>query len=107
MCTVEAPQKPQVVMAVRGGYPRDLNLYQAQKAIAAAEKVVAPGGVIILSARCEEGLGSGVYFERLRQRSDPQTVIERFEREPFTVDAMKAYFLAPALQRAKLFAVSD
>ena len=105
--TAEVPHRAEIVVAVAGGYPRDINLYQAQKAIASAERVVTHGGAIILTARCEEGLGSGVYFEWLRQASRPEEVIERFEREAFTEGAMKAYFFARALQRAKLSVVSD
>ncbi len=46
-----------------GGYPKDINLYQAQKALDNAKHAVRDGGVVILAASCAEGLGEEV-FER-------------------------------------------
>ena len=55
----------QVVLTTNGGYPLDRNLYQAVKGMAAAERVVAPGGTIVLAAQCIDGLPGGGAFERL------------------------------------------
>ena len=41
-----------VVLTTNGGYPLDRNLYQAVKGMAAAERVVAPGGIIVVAAAC-------------------------------------------------------
>ena len=54
-----------VVLTTNGGYPLDRNLYQAVKGMAAAERVVSPGGTIIVAAECSDGLPGGGAFERL------------------------------------------
>jgi nickel-dependent lactate racemase len=54
-----------VVLATNGGHPLDRNLYQAVKGMAAAERVVTDGGVIVLAAPCGDGIPSGSAFERL------------------------------------------
>lgn len=46
-----------VVIASSGGYPKDINLYQATKALSSAKEAVREGGDIILIARCNEGMG--------------------------------------------------
>ena len=48
-----------VVLTTNGGYPLDRNLYQAVKGMAAAERVVAPGGVIVMAAACERRRARG------------------------------------------------
>jgi len=54
-----------VVLTTNGGHPLDRNLYQAVKGMAAAERVVSPGGTIIVAAECTDGLPGGGAFERL------------------------------------------
>ena len=50
-------QPADVVIASCGGFPKDINAYQAQKALDAAVQAVKPGGTIIWVAECREGLG--------------------------------------------------
>ena len=58
------PVKPvEIVVTCAGGRPKDLNLFQAQKALDNAKNAALPGGSIILVAECCEGLGHPV-FER-------------------------------------------
>jgi nickel-dependent lactate racemase len=52
---VEIGRKYDVVVTSPGGFPKDINLYQAHKALEVAFKCVRPGGVIILLAECREG----------------------------------------------------
>ena len=52
-----------IVVTCAGGRPKDLNLFQAQKALDNAKNAALPGGSIILVAECCEGLGHPV-FER-------------------------------------------
>ncbi len=54
-----------VVLTTNGGYPLDRNLYQAVKGMAAAERVVADGGTIVVAAECVDGLPGGGAFEQL------------------------------------------
>lgn len=47
-----------VVVLSAGGYPHDINLLQAHKAMRHAVQGVKPGGTILYFAKCEEGVGS-------------------------------------------------
>lgn len=47
-----------LVLASAGGYPKDINLIQAHKAIDNGAAFVRDGGTLILLAECPEGIGS-------------------------------------------------
>ena len=65
-----------LVITTNSGYPLDLNLYQGVKGMAAAARIVKPGGLIILAAECREGVPSGSPHERLlRQVSGPEALL--------------------------------
>jgi nickel-dependent lactate racemase len=52
-----------IVVASCGGYPHDVNLIQAHKALDAASRACEPGGKIILLADCEDGLGRSDFLD--------------------------------------------
>jgi nickel-dependent lactate racemase len=55
--TINIKEKREVVVVSCGGYPSDINLIQAHKTLDAAAEACIPGGMILLFAECEEGLG--------------------------------------------------
>lgn len=86
-----------IVVCSPGGYPKDIDLHQSQKALASAEVVARKGGVIILVAECRDGVGK--FAKWLVEAKDPQDVIDAFERNGFTPDhSSKAFMLARALK---------
>jgi nickel-dependent lactate racemase len=92
------PRKYDVVIVTPGGFPRDIDLHQAQKAMSTAELVVADGGVIVVVAECADGIGK--FAAWLRGAKSPQDVIERFKREGFTREhSSKAFMCARALAK--------
>jgi nickel-dependent lactate racemase len=56
-CSVNVPAKRDVVIASCGGFPHDINLIQAHKALDMAALACNDGGTIILLAECGDGLG--------------------------------------------------
>ena len=95
---VTLPHKYDLVVVTPGGHPRDINLHQAQKAMATAELVAADGGVIVLVAECSDGIGK--FAAWLRDAKSPQDVIDRFRREGFTREhSSKAFMCARALAK--------
>ena len=54
---VTIPRKADIVITTPGGFPKDINLYQAQKALDNAKHAVRDNGIIILLASCSEGYG--------------------------------------------------
>ena len=54
-----------VVISTNGGHPLDRNLYQAVKGMAAAERIVARGGAVLMAAACGDGVPDDGAFARL------------------------------------------
>ncbi len=50
-------EKADIVIVSAGGFPKDIDLYQASKALINAKEAVKKNGVIILLAKCIEGFG--------------------------------------------------
>lgn len=105
-CEVKVGQLADIVITSPGGHPRDINLWQSQKALSTAEVLVKPGGTIILVAECRNGFGEGVFRDWLVEAKTPEEVIERFRLEGFNVGSNKAFMVARALTKARIIIVS-
>lgn len=107
VCETAVPHPMDVVIASPGGYPKDINLYQAQKALAHACELVRTGGSVILVAECREGAGDDLYEAWMAAAATPQDIVTRFEREGFRMGAHKAYLFARSLLKAQTYLVSS
>lgn len=102
----ELPQAADIVLVSQGGAPKDLNLYQTQKALDNARHAVRPGGVIVLIGSCKEGLGERVFEQWMTQSESPDAMIERIGRD-FQLGGHKAAAIAMTLKKAEIYLVSD
>ena len=100
------PQAADIVLVSQGGAPKDLNLYQTQKALDNARHAVKQGGIIILIGSCREGLGERVFEEWMTRSPSPEAMIERIGRD-FQLGGHKAAAIAMTLRKAKIYLVSD
>jgi nickel-dependent lactate racemase len=103
---VRIPQLADIVLVSAGGYPKDVNLYQAQKAIDNAKYAARDGGIIILVAECREGLGHHTFEAWMREACSPDDLLERIQRE-FVIGGHKAAAIAGLLKRCRVFMVSS
>lgn len=103
LCQVEIDCMYDVVIASAGGYPKDINLYQAQKAMTHASQFCRQGGMILLFAECREGAGSQGYLDFMINMENPNQVIEKFSQTGFTVGPHKAYQVAEILRKCRVF----
>ena len=73
-----------VVVTSNSGYPLDMNLYQGVKGMAAAARVLRPGGLLILACECSEGVPAGSPFDKLlRATSGPDNILEKLAQPGF------------------------
>ncbi|SHH51562.1 nickel-dependent lactate racemase [Clostridium grantii] len=103
---IKIKEKADVVITTPGGYPKDLNLYQAQKALDNAKHAVKDKGIIIFLASCSEGLGSQIFEEWLVSAEKSEDLIDRIKKD-FKLGGHKAAAIAVVLQKCKIFLVSD
>ncbi len=93
MYKVRIPRRADIVIATPGGFPKDLNLYQAQKALDNAKHAVREGGIIILAAECPEGLGEDVFADWLNEAECIDDLITRVKTD-FRLGGHKAAAIA-------------
>ena len=60
---VPIEQKADVVIVSCGGYPKDINLYQAVKSLFNAVQAIKEGGLLVFLAECREGGGAPEFFD--------------------------------------------
>lgn len=103
---VKIPQRADIVLVSPGGYPKDINLYQAQKALDNAKHAVRDGGVIVLCAACTEGLGEEVFERWMTTAESTQFMTEEIQRN-FELGGHKAAAIGMVMERCRVFLVSD
>ncbi|HEX7556296.1 MAG TPA: nickel-dependent lactate racemase, partial [Leptolinea sp.] len=101
------PQRVDMVIASAGGYPKDINLYQAQKAMTHASLVLRPGGIILLAAACEEGVGSQTYENFMENVNSFDETMTKFTQQGFSVGPHKAVQIARIAQEHPILLVSE
>ena len=99
-------QKADIVVVSQGGAPKDLNLYQTQKALDNAKHAVKDGGIIVLVGSCKEGLGEKVFEEWMLGAEKSADLIARIKKE-FKLGGHKAAAIALVLEYADIYLVSD
>jgi nickel-dependent lactate racemase len=105
MYRIAVPEAVDLVIASAGGDPKDINLYQAQKAVAAARRIVRRGGAIAVIAKCPEGHGSELFDRWMNEATSLQDIVERL-REKFVMGGHKAYQFAREISWADVSLLS-
>lgn len=104
---VPIKEKADIVIVSPGGFPKDLNIYQAQKGLAHSSIIVKDGGSIILVADCSEGIGDEKFYNTMRNFKTPQEVIEHFKTIGFEMGVHKAFLWCRTLSKANVYLLSN
>ncbi len=94
-----------IVVVSAGGSPKDINMYQTQKALDNASHAIKNGGVIILLGECPEGFGEDTFEEWINEASKPDDLINRLRKE-FVLGGHKAAAIAKVVNKANVLFVS-
>ena len=103
---INIARRADIVLVSPGGYPKDINLYQAQKALDNAKHAVRDGGIIVLCASCGEGLGEKTFERWMTTSPSPEFMTKEIERH-FELGGHKAAAIGLVMERCKVFLVSD
>lgn len=102
----ELPERADIVIVSQGGAPKDLNLYQTQKALDNSKHAVKKGGIIILIGSCKEGLGEKTFKTWMEEAPTAHSMIERVQTH-FQLGGHKAAAIAMVLENADIYLVSE
>ena len=102
---VQIDRPADVVIISAGGYPKDINMYQAHKAIYMASKAVRKEGSMLFFAGLEEGYGHKTFASWAKQDKASEQVIRDFETE-FCFGAHKLYYRATHARDFDMFLYS-
>lgn len=109
LCAVKAIPAD-IVISTNGGYPLDQNVYQAVKGMTAAEATVKAGGIIIMLARSNDGIGGEHFYHQLADEPDIQKTMDIFlsrGRNETVPDQWQTQILLRIFMKAKVIYVSD
>ncbi|WP_166240799.1 nickel-dependent lactate racemase [Paenibacillus turpanensis] len=95
-----------VVIASAGGYPKDMQLYQAIKTLQNASTICKPGGTIVLIAKCEELYGNGTFQTWAETWTDQQKALDSL-KETFVLGAHKLEHIHKVTKEKQVLLVSD
>jgi lactate racemase len=103
----EVSKEYDLVIASPGGYPKDINLYQAQKALAHITPLVRQGGDILFFAECPDGYGDEAFYQMMIKYKNPREVIDHFKKAKFKMGDHKAFLWCRSLNKAQVHLYSS
>jgi|DewCreStandDraft_2_1066082.scaffolds.fasta_scaffold00026_81 nickel-dependent lactate racemase len=99
------PRRFDIVITTNSGYPLDQNVYQSVKGMAAAARVVKPGGTIICAAECADGVPEhGNYRRILQMGKTPDELLRLICSPGFSLfDQWQVQIQAQIQQQARVY----
>lgn len=90
------------------GWPKDANLYQASRALTyitnTQKPIVKKGGLVIVSAQCEDGVGKGLgekrFHESMVSEKNAADLVRRMKGKSCLAGEQRAYMVAKSLRYA-------
>ena len=103
--SVAIPAKRDIVIASCGGFPHDINMIQAHKALDMAALACNDGGTIILLAECSDGLGRPDFLKWFDE-SDSRALEARLVNG-YEVNGQTAWALLTKAERYCVYLISE
>jgi nickel-dependent lactate racemase len=104
---VKINQKFDIVITTNSGAPLDLNLYQTCKGIDTASQITRDGGIILVAAACNTGVGPKHFYNLHASCLTPKEVLQRIRREEPVGVQWQNQILARAQLGHDIYLVSD
>jgi lactate racemase len=98
------PEKRDIIIASCGGFPHDINMIQAHKALDMAALACHEGGTLVLVAECSDGLGRPDFlkwFDEIDSRALAARLVNGYE-----VNGQTAWALLTKAERYRVYLVS-
>lgn len=100
------PRRADAAFVSAGGFPKDINMYQAHKALEMSCRSVRDGGVLVLFAELAEGYGHPVFEAWAKKGLSPEEAIPAFEAD-FCFGGHKMFYLGKLARRIDVLLCSS
>lgn len=99
-------EEPADIVICGIGWPKDANLYQASRALTyitnTQKPIVKKGGLVIISAQCEEGIGRGLgekrFYKTLISERNSADLVKKMQGRHCLGGEQRAYMVAKSLE---------
>ena len=90
------------------GWPKDASLYQASRALTyitnTQKPIVKKGGLVMVSAQCEDGVGKGIgeqrFYKAMVKEKNPATIVRKMRGRRCAAGEQRTYMVAKSLTYA-------
>lgn len=97
--------EPADVIICGVGWPKDANLYQASRALTyitnTQKPIVKKGGLVIISAQCEDGVGKGLgekrFYEAMVSEDSSAAIVKKMKGKSCLAGEQRGYMVAKSL----------
>ena len=99
-----------IVITSNNGYPLDQNIYQAVKGMTAGEATCKEGGVIIMTAACNDGHGGTSFMETIAQDIPAAEILAKIQataKKDTVPDQWESQILARILSKFQVVLISE
>jgi len=103
--SIKFSEKSDAVIVSAGGYPKDLNFYQSQKALNATIDLVKPGGTIVLIAECRNNIEQDEMEKELRNADSIDELLV-VDQKKIQIGGHRAFATGRLLKQADILVVS-
>ena len=107
MYKIPLKDKAELVIVSAGGFPHDINLYQAERSIRYSSRVLVEGGTLILVADCIDGIGNRDMQKTIKDyRGDPDNIRDELLKD-YSIGKWVAWDLLQNSEKYDIFIVSE
>ncbi|HKR58961.1 MAG TPA: nickel-dependent lactate racemase [Pyrinomonadaceae bacterium] len=103
--SITITEKRELVIVSCGGYPYDINMIQAHKALDMAASACQAGGTIVLLAECRDGFGRSDFLKWFE--TDNSAALEARLRQSYEVNGQTAWSLMSKAERFRVILISE
>ncbi|MDQ3632896.1 MAG: nickel-dependent lactate racemase [Acidobacteriota bacterium] len=103
--TIKIDEKRDLVIVSSGGFPHDLNMIQAHKALEMASHSCKDGGTIIFLAECENGLGRNDFLDWFAAKESRELAEKLCEK--YQVNGQTAWSLLKKAEKFNIKILTD
>ena len=104
--TVDEPVD--AVITTSAGYPLDLTFYQAIKGMTAAQGILKKGGILIIAAKIEEGIGSPEFTKLILETESVEEFLENIKKpDSLVLDQWQFQKFCNVLENHEVWLYSD